>query len=496
MSPSASASAAARRPSRPVDRLAERCDLARPPRTPAGARRACGRCGRRRRGARAPGSRSPAPASATPARSSIWARSNGTSRPRWISTARESCSAAVSASPSSSAVSPIACASARERVRVPVAEAMRVSASAQACAPARSPRRARKPAAQLQAPDRVVVVLAVLPALEQRAAVLERPRRGRPRPRRRRPAPAVVSTHMLKCPTGADVASDEASSRRAEPSLPWKPWIGAEQALGDPDRGVRWRSARGSAPRRATTRRARAARRRGRSRRPTSVPGSPSTWHSPSASSSASSARAVVGRVVEHHAEALVELGGDHGEVVLERQREPAADDLEARRRSRPAWPRATPSMPSARARRSSRSARSASSRGATWRARWPRCAWRRCACWLAIASRSTAASAGRPSAANASAAARRAANAALAVALAARRPPRAGAGRRRTPALARRRRGSRRARATRVAASASSPASSAQRGVALERPDALDRAPRRRATARAPGAPRSAASR
>ena len=39
---------------------------------------------------------------------------------------------------------------------------------------------------------------------------------------------------------------------------------------------------------------------------------------------------AVVGAVVEDEAEALVELGGDRGEVVLERQGEAAADRLQA----------------------------------------------------------------------------------------------------------------------------------------------------------------------
>ena len=106
---------------------------------------------------------------------------------------------------------------------------------------------------------------------------------------------------------------------------------------------------------------------------------------------------AVVGRVVERDAEALVELGGDRGEVVLERQREAAAHRLQpalvvavlgARHALEPdargSAGRARPARLGLRAR-----ARRASSIASPWRA-----ASRR---WLAIASCSTAASAGRP---------------------------------------------------------------------------------------------------
>ena len=55
---------------------------------------------------------------------------------------------------------------------------------------------------------------------------------------------------------------------------------------------------------------------------------------------------AQVGRLVQRHAEALVELGGDRGEVVLEREREAVADELEARRRSRRAWRAPCPRCP------------------------------------------------------------------------------------------------------------------------------------------------------
>ena len=157
----------------PLDRGAEPGDLrGRQAASGAAPSRRATRCASASRSSAA--SRWPAAASATPARSRMWARSNGISRFACSSTARPSCSAAASGWPSASAVSPRAWASAASASGWPVRAAMPDSASAHARASASRPSPARKHAAPAQAPDRVVMVLAARPAVEQEAAVLAR----------------------------------------------------------------------------------------------------------------------------------------------------------------------------------------------------------------------------------------------------------------------------------------------------------------------------------
>ena len=207
-----------------LDRLAERRDLARG----LGRQRARAELARRavgaRRGARAPASRSPAAASATPARSSICARSNGMSRPRCSSTR-----AARAARRRSSGVA-LEQRGLADRVRE---RGERVGVPGRGRDPASAPRRrrarrrgrrgrAKKPAAQRRPQTRVVVVLAALPALEQRAAVLGAPRRRRPRrPRRSASAAVAVDAHVVVAERADATRSDDAEQppRRRELAL-------------------------------------------------------------------------------------------------------------------------------------------------------------------------------------------------------------------------------------------------------------------------------------
>ena len=281
---------------------------------------------------------------------------------------------------------------------------MRVSASVHACAPSRSPWAAKCDGRPAQRRERVVVVVAGLPALEHGPAALPRlgdvalggrdarERRGRvddhvvvrvarrdgerggeqaprgrvagPRrrgwrragPRRRRPCvpPAIISRHIrVRARPVAALAQHVGHARHAGADR-----VRVRARLAQLQRGVE--RLLGAAE---------------------------------------------VGRLVERHAEALVELGGDRGEVVLEREREAVADDLQPGARGRRAW-RAPCPRPRARgcAGRCARRGRRRAWRPA--RARSPR-AWRAASRrWLATAIRSTAASAGWPVASNASAAA------------------------------------------------------------------------------------------
>ena len=103
----------------------------------------------------------------------------------------------------------------------------------------------------------------------------------------------------------------------------------ADQPLGHPDGRARSRSGRGPSsgpgPVAALAQHVDQAGHAGELR-----PGSSPVRHSSRAVSSAASARAVVGAVVEDQAEALVELRGHRGQVVLQRQREPGPHGLEA----------------------------------------------------------------------------------------------------------------------------------------------------------------------
>ena len=132
--------------------------------------------------------------------------------------------------------------------------------------------------------------------------------------------------------------------------------------------------------------------------------------------SSAASRARKVGRVVQRHAEPLVEVGGDGRQVVLERDGQRRADRLQARlvlavlgARHALQAERAQAQVDAARRGRPPRAARAASTIASPWRASMRR--------WLAIARCSTAASAASRSPRSASAARPRASKAPLAIA-------------------------------------------------------------------------------
>ena len=289
----------------------------------------------------------------------------------------------------------IACASAASASAWPVAGRIRgerLGTGVRARAVARGGEVHGRPA---QPPERVVVVVAVLPAGEHRAAALPRLvvgalRGGDARQRRGR-----VDRHVVVAERATRRRARTSSSRRAGAELALEGVDAPEQALGDVDGGA------GGDQLAAHPRRARPvaalAQHVGHARDAGDLGACvrARSGTAPSAVSSASSARAVVGRLVQRDAEALVELGGDRREVVLEREGEAAADRLQAARRSRRASRAPCPRAPARGcAGRCARRA-SASRSAACARARSPRrgaAARRR---WLAIARRSTAASAG-----------------------------------------------------------------------------------------------------
>ena len=134
------------------------------------------RSGGPRRAARAPArARRRRPARRRRAAGSAPARTGSRAR-RCSSSARPSCCAAASASPSASAVSPSAWASAASASGWPVVAAIADSASAHARASREVAAGGEHLRGGAQAPDRVVVVLAALPALQHGAEVLQRGR--------------------------------------------------------------------------------------------------------------------------------------------------------------------------------------------------------------------------------------------------------------------------------------------------------------------------------
>ena len=267
-----------------------------------------------------------------------------------------------------------------------------------------------------------VRALEVAPAGEERRGPAERPRprSGGPRcapsapaasgsdARPRSSSPSAAATHasaavpstiMLKWSSWVATESDEESSRRAERSLPWKAWIAPIRPSATPDGPVLGDQVASDRAARAATRRARAARRSCRSGRAARCPASGAGRQRSSAVSSVSCGPAVVGDVVEHDAEPLVELGRDRRQAVLERQGEPGLHGLEPalevaprRERRRPPARAPGPQVDAARAARPRRRRPAATSIAAQWRAAT--------GSWSAIARRSIAASAGMPAAA------------------------------------------------------------------------------------------------
>ena len=323
-------------PEPPLDRLAELRDLV-------------GRLGGQRRGAEAarrevrlartarprPRAR-PAAASATPARSWICARSNGISRPSCSSAARASCCAAASAWPSASAVSPSACASAARASGWPVVGGdarQRLGAGARLAERAVAGEEARRPA---KAPDRVVVVLAALPALQQEAAVragvvevalvLRRARRARRRcPRSSRPrrgARPCRGTGRAAAGRPTTRRGRRGSIRARRPPPAWRPALA-------PGRRSSSRELRGALPV------AQLAQHVGHA-------AEARVLHAVGAARLAEADRggeriaraAVVARDLVGRAEPLVDLRRLERELVLERQREPGPDRLHPRRRT------------------------------------------------------------------------------------------------------------------------------------------------------------------
>ena len=192
-------------------------------RSPSGGPRRAGRARRRaRRSRRAPRRRAPGSA---PARTGCSARRAARPRARTVPTA-------ASASPSASAVSAIAQASAASASSCWADAAIDESASVHARASARRPvpgEPARRPA---QAPDRVVMVLAALPAREDGSAVLLGSLRvalagGEPGQRRR--AVALHRDHVQ--PRRRLVAARQ--QRHAAPAVSAPHLDRAEDAVGD-----------------------------------------------------------------------------------------------------------------------------------------------------------------------------------------------------------------------------------------------------------------------
>ena len=142
--------------------------------------------------------------------------------------ARPSCSAAASASPSASAVSPSAWASAASASGWPVAAAIarqRLGARARLGERRRcAAKTARRPA---QAPDRVVVVLAALPAVEQRARQCSAARVGVALGARRATASAAALSHAHRDDVEARSPRRGSGSSSGRPSRasPRQAWI-------------------------------------------------------------------------------------------------------------------------------------------------------------------------------------------------------------------------------------------------------------------------------
>ena len=184
---------------------------------------------------------------------------------------------------------------------------------------------ARRPA---HAPDRVVVVLALLPAGEQLAAaagrlVLEPFGGGDDRQRGGR-----VDVHVVVADRGGDRARGAQHAPR-DAVLAFEGVDRADQPLGDPDRGV------GLDQLATELRRPRPLAALAEDVDEAGDAGDLGAGVAVGAAEVEGGVErllglAVVGAVVEDEAEALVELGGDRGEVVLERQGETAADRLQA----------------------------------------------------------------------------------------------------------------------------------------------------------------------
>ena len=219
----------------------------------------------------------------------------------------------------------------------PVFEEMLASASVQACARARSPSWLKKPAPKRRPGDCVVMVLAALPEGEQRAAALrgflgvalDRGHMGEAGGDVHRD---VVVAHLGGCgQRGREHPPSRAQLALGGVDLP-------EDAVCDPDRGVRVDQLPAEPQRlrplaalaqhvddagHAGNLGARlvdgAAELQGGVERPLGA--------------------AVVGRVVEHDAQPLVQLGRDGRQVVLEGEREASCARSPAPRRTRPAWP-------------------------------------------------------------------------------------------------------------------------------------------------------------
>ena len=253
------------------------------------------------------------------------------SRVACSSSARPTCFAAVSGSSSSSAVSARAWASAARASGWPVWAAIRASASAQRAGlrpGAVAGEEARRPA---QTPDRVVDVLAALPALEHEPAVLGRrvavaglvlevgqrggrvelhgddvqPRGGVQRAQQQRPGARGLAAEGMDGAEGAVgdqgvVGADVAGLKLAAQLDGGVPVAELAQDVGDARQAdvlERVGAARAAQAERGGERLVRAA---------------------------------VVARGLQGRAEALVELGGLRRELVGEREREPGADRLDA----------------------------------------------------------------------------------------------------------------------------------------------------------------------
>ena len=247
-------------------------------------------------GARAPRSRSPAAASATPARSRICARSNGMSRPPCSSSARAELLGGRVRRRRRRARSRRARGRARRarrdgRLSAAIAR-QRLGAGARVGRVAVAGEASRRPA---QAPDRVVVVLAALPAREHGAAVLARAASRSPSASASQASGPPRCRHCMET-TSRRVAVVEAAQEQRPRRARRCAAAGvdrAEEAVGDQGSSGPASAAISSRHELADarpSRRARAARRPCSSGTPCSRPSAPRSSQSPRAVSSASRA--------------------------------------------------------------------------------------------------------------------------------------------------------------------------------------------------------------
>ena len=335
--PPPSCAAAARRPSRRSSDSPRRAISSPRRAAPAAARRGGEPSGRRSASRSRAGSRSPGGGEGhAGAQLDLGALEGDVERRRAARARAPSCSAAVSASPSSSAVSPSAWASAAQRVGMPGVgrdARQRVGAARAPRAGRRWRRRSTPPSA---GPRRRSGGPRCAPSARARSGSARQPRRRSPvcvldaRRARRRCRRCIETTSSREA-----VSSARSEQRRARRGLAAEGVDRAEDPVDDErvssggrrpalelaaqlDRPRPSRPARAGRRPRTTGSRARARRRLPRAQ--------------PDGGGERLARAAVVARGLERRTQALVELGGLRRELVREREREPGADRLDARR--------------------------------------------------------------------------------------------------------------------------------------------------------------------